>query len=78
VLDAALASVSFRPVRIREIGGESVVLDGGVGIGDKVVALGGRFLHEGQRVRVDGVPDAAIPVAGNRTSNRDPIQAASR
>ncbi|EWY41174.1 hemolysin secretion protein D [Skermanella stibiiresistens SB22] len=74
VLDEALASVSFRPVRIREIGGESVVLDAGVGVGDKVVALGGRFLHEGQSVRVDGGPDTAITIAANGAS----LRAASR
>lgn len=45
-------TVSFRPVRIGAVGGETVTLDGGVGVGERVVALGGRFLHEGQRVRV--------------------------
>ncbi|UEM21975.1 efflux RND transporter periplasmic adaptor subunit [Skermanella mucosa] len=46
------ATVSFRPVWIGAVGGETVTLDGGVGVGERVVALGGRFLHEGQRVRV--------------------------
>jgi RND family efflux transporter MFP subunit len=54
VLDGKNSSVSFRPVRVRELGGESVILTGGVRIDDRIVALGGHFLHEGEHVRVAG------------------------
>ena len=55
VLDASTSAVSFRPVQITEFGGESVILGGGVRVGETIVALGGHFLHEGQSVRsIDG------------------------
>ena len=51
MLDGSTSAVSFRPVRIAEFGGESVILGDGVRVGETIVALGGHFLHEGQRVR---------------------------
>jgi RND family efflux transporter MFP subunit len=52
ILDDKTSAVSFRPVRISEFGGESVILGDGVQVGERIVALGSHFLHEGQRVRV--------------------------
>ena len=53
VLDGGTSAVSFRPVRIAEFGGESVILGDGVRVGETIVALGGHLLHEGQRVRTN-------------------------
>ena len=51
--------VSFRPVRIRQMGQETAVLSGGVAAGEPVVALGAQFLHEGERVRLAPVREAS-------------------
>jgi RND family efflux transporter MFP subunit len=63
VLDGSTSAVSFRPVRIAALGGENVILEDGVRVGETVVALGGHVLHEGQRVRT--LEDR---VAGNQTA----------
>lgn len=52
LLDRKSSSVSYRPVRFIRFDGEQAIIAGGVGPGDSIVALGGHFLHEGQRVRV--------------------------
>jgi RND family efflux transporter MFP subunit len=65
VLDGGTSVVSFRPVQIAEFGGESVILGGGVRVGETIVALGGHLLHDGQSVRsIDG------QVAGNQVALR--------
>jgi RND family efflux transporter MFP subunit len=46
------SSVSFRPVDVLQLGAESATLSKGLHVGEQIVALGGHFLHEGERVRV--------------------------
>ena len=53
-------TVSFRPVRIARVGAETAILQNGVVPGDRVVALGGHLLHEGERVRIDGEAASAM------------------
>ena len=69
VLDGGTSAVSFRPVRIAEFGGESVILNGGVRVGETIVALGGHLLHEGQNVRTNDNPVGDIPVPGNQIAS---------
>lgn len=52
VYDKAAQSVSFHPVHVAQLGDESAILSAGVHIGERVVALGGHFLYEGEHVRV--------------------------
>ena len=52
VLDKQTLQVTYRPVQVRAFGSETVELSGGVTAGEQVVAMGGHFLHEGERVRV--------------------------
>lgn len=51
ILDAKRSTVSFRPVRLVRLEGERAIVSGGVRIGDRIVALGGRNLYEGEQVR---------------------------
>ncbi|MBB6252034.1 efflux RND transporter periplasmic adaptor subunit [Nitrospirillum iridis] len=46
------ATLAFRPVKVGQLGAEDATLLGGVTAGERVVALGGHFLHEGETVRV--------------------------
>ncbi|TWB45955.1 efflux RND transporter periplasmic adaptor subunit [Nitrospirillum pindoramense] len=46
------ATIAFRPVTVGQLGAEDAILLGGVAAGERVVALGGHFLHEGERVRI--------------------------
>ncbi|GGF21551.1 secretion protein HylD [Aliidongia dinghuensis] len=59
VFDAKVSTVSFHPVKIARLGGESVTLAGGVRVGDQVIAIGGHLLHEGQQVRLADNQSAA-------------------
>lgn len=52
VLNEKASTVTFRPVRVDELGAETAELSDGVVIGERVVALGAHLLHEGQQVRV--------------------------
>jgi hypothetical protein len=52
--------VTFRPVRIDQVGDETAILSSGVSVGERIVALGAHLLHEGQRVRV-GDAQASLP-----------------
>ena len=52
VLDAKASTVSFRLVELAELGGESATLASGVRVGDRVVAIGGHLLRDGQQVRL--------------------------
>jgi multidrug efflux pump subunit AcrA (membrane-fusion protein) len=70
VLDGGTSAVSFRPVRIAALGGESVILGDGVRVGETVVALGGHVLHEGQRVRTLDNQVAGNQAAGERAALR--------
>jgi RND family efflux transporter MFP subunit len=69
VLDGGTSAVSFRPVRIAEFGGENVILNGGVQVGETIVALGGHLLHEGQNVRINDNPLGDGPVPGNQIAS---------
>ncbi|WP_374650514.1 efflux RND transporter periplasmic adaptor subunit [Dongia sp.] len=51
ILDDKSSTVTFRPVRIDQLGAETAVLNSGIATGERVVALGAHLLHEGQRVR---------------------------
>jgi len=45
------STVSWHPVEIASVGVETAILSKGVSAGDRIVALGGHFLHEGQAIR---------------------------
>lgn len=52
VLDAESQTVRFRPVRVRRLGAEEMVVDG-VRPGERVAVLGAHLLRQGQAVRPD-------------------------
>jgi RND family efflux transporter MFP subunit len=52
VLDRQSASVSYRSVKFIRFDGERAIVSGGIHIADPIIAVGGHFLHEGQRVQV--------------------------
>lgn len=52
LLDRQSSSVSYRPVRFRRFDGERAIVSGEIHVGDPIIAVGGHFLHEGQRVQV--------------------------
>lgn len=52
VVDGESPAVSFRPVKLIQLESERAILGGGLRLGERIVALGGHTLHEGQRVRV--------------------------
>jgi RND family efflux transporter MFP subunit len=54
LVDGQSSSVSYRSVRFLRFDGERAIVSGGIHVGDPIVAVGGHFLHEGQRVRVTG------------------------
>jgi RND family efflux transporter MFP subunit len=70
VLDGGTSAVSFRPVQIAEFGAESVILGGGVRVGETIVALGGHLLHEGQSVRTIDNPMGDNPMGDNLVALR--------
>ena len=51
VLDAKTSTVTFRPVRIDQLGAETAVLSSGLSVGEQIVALGAHLLDEGEHVR---------------------------
>jgi len=52
LLNRESSSVSYRLVKFIRFDGERALVSGGIQLGDPIVALGGHFLHEGQRVQV--------------------------
>jgi RND family efflux transporter MFP subunit len=52
VVDPKSAKVSFRPVGVRALGGESAEISNGVSAGETIVATGGHYLHEGEQIRL--------------------------
>ena len=52
LLDPRSSSVSYRSVKFVRFDGEHAIVSGGIQIGDSIIAVGGHFLREGQRVRV--------------------------
>ena len=59
LVDDKASTVSFRPVRIRQLGEESAILRNGLREGDRIVALGAQLLHEGEKVRIAATEAAA-------------------
>jgi RND family efflux transporter MFP subunit len=51
IVDGQETTVSFRPVKLRQLDSEHAILSDGLRLGERVVALGGHALHEGQKVR---------------------------
>ena len=52
LLDRQSSSVSYRSVRFIRFDGERAIVSGGIHVGDPIIAIGGHFLHEAQRVQV--------------------------
>jgi len=52
IYDAGASSVSFRPVHVVQLAGETAIVSSGVHIGEPIVAFGGHFLYQGEHVRV--------------------------
>lgn len=51
IFDEKTSTVTFRPVRIDQLGVETAILGSGVSVGERIVALGAHLLHDGQQVR---------------------------
>jgi RND family efflux transporter MFP subunit len=51
VVDRRSSRVSYRPVRLVRLDGERAIVTDGLEIGQQVIAVGGHFLHEGERVQ---------------------------
>ena len=51
-LDRQSSSVSYRSVKFIRFDGERAIVSGGIHIGEPIIAVGGHFLHEKQRVQV--------------------------
>jgi multidrug efflux pump subunit AcrA (membrane-fusion protein) len=51
LIDRRSSSVSFQPVTFNQFVGERVIVTGAVHPGDSIVATGGHYLHEGEKVR---------------------------
>jgi RND family efflux transporter MFP subunit len=54
VIDAKTSQVSYRPVAVAQLGGEFAILSSGAQAGQQIVAAGGHYLHEAERVRIVG------------------------
>jgi len=52
LFDEKSSTVSFRPVKVLQMGEEDVTVSDGVKLGDQIVALGAHLLSDGQHVRV--------------------------
>jgi RND family efflux transporter MFP subunit len=52
VLDRQSSSVSYRSVKFIRFHGERAIVSGGIHVGEPIIAVGGHFLHEKQRVQV--------------------------
>ncbi|HMA00650.1 MAG TPA: efflux RND transporter periplasmic adaptor subunit [Steroidobacteraceae bacterium] len=46
------SSISYRPIKLIRFEGERAVVSGAIQPGDPIIAVGGHFLHEGQRVQL--------------------------
>lgn len=55
IYDERESTVSWHPVEIASVGAETAILAKGVPAGQRIVALGGHFLHEGEKVRTASV-----------------------
>lgn len=52
LLDRKSSSVAYRSVKFIRFDGERALVSGGIHFGDPIIAVGGHFLHEGERVQV--------------------------
>ncbi len=52
LVDVKTAKVSWRPVQVHSLGAETLEIRGGLAPGATIVATGGHYLHEGDRVRI--------------------------
>ncbi len=52
IVEGETPTVSFHPVKLVQLESERAILGGGLGLGQRIVALGGHTLHDGQKVRV--------------------------
>jgi RND family efflux transporter MFP subunit len=50
VVNPGTSQVTYRRVQVREMGGETAIVSQGVKVGEVIVAMGGHFLHEAERV----------------------------
>jgi len=55
VIEEQGATVSWRAVEVASVSAETAILTKGVPAGTQIVALGGHFLHEGEKVRTSSV-----------------------
>jgi RND family efflux transporter MFP subunit len=59
LLDQQKMAVDFRPITLAGVSEETALISTGVEVGDQVVALGARLLHNGDSVRVQGEETAS-------------------
>jgi RND family efflux transporter MFP subunit len=52
IYDTSTSTISFKKVEITSLTSETAIIRSGLGINDKIVALGAHYLHEGQKVRL--------------------------
>jgi len=52
LLDRRYSSVTYRSVSFIRFDGERAIVSGEIHVGDPIIAVGGHFLHEGQRINV--------------------------
>lgn len=55
LLDRKSSSVAYRSVKFIRFDGEHALVSGGIHLGDPIIAVGGHFLHEGERVQFTDV-----------------------
>lgn len=60
--------VAFRPVQVVRVSAETAILKTGVVPGERVVALGGHLLHEGEHVRSNSEVVGAVQANNERTA----------
>ncbi len=58
VFDSSTSQVAYRAVKLGALSDENAEVATGLKLGDQVVAMGGHFLHEGERVRLTEIKAA--------------------
>lgn len=59
IFDKASSTVSFHAVTVKRLDAETAILSEGLKAGDEIVALGGHFLREGEKVRTSDIMAAS-------------------
>ena len=54
LIEPGKGQVTFRPVKVQQLGAETAVISEGLKAGDEVVAMGAHLLHEAEVVRTAG------------------------